>query len=31
MSAEVVNLPMHPYLDIATQDRAIDATLASTR
>ena len=26
LAAEVISLPMHPYLDAATQDRIIDAT-----
>jgi dTDP-4-amino-4,6-dideoxygalactose transaminase len=26
LAAEVVSLPMHPYLDEATQDRIIEAT-----
>ena len=29
LSAKVVSLPMHPYLDEATQDRIIAAVLAS--
>jgi dTDP-4-amino-4,6-dideoxygalactose transaminase len=31
LSSRVVSLPMHPYLDEATQDRIITAVLASTR
>ena len=30
LSAQVVSLPMHPYMDEATQDRVIKAVLAST-
>jgi dTDP-4-amino-4,6-dideoxygalactose transaminase len=30
LSAQVVSLPMHPYMDDATQDRVIKAVLAST-
>jgi dTDP-4-amino-4,6-dideoxygalactose transaminase len=30
LSQQVVSLPMHPYLDIATQDRIIAAVLEST-
>jgi dTDP-4-amino-4,6-dideoxygalactose transaminase len=30
LSARVVSLPMHPYLDAATQDRIIAAVLAAT-
>jgi dTDP-4-amino-4,6-dideoxygalactose transaminase len=30
LSAQVVSLPMHPYLDTATQDRIIAAVLDST-
>lgn len=29
LSKKVVSLPMHPYLDVATQDRIINAVLAS--
>jgi len=29
LSAQVVSLPMHPYLDEATQDRIIAAVLAA--
>lgn len=29
LSAKVVSLPMHPYLDVPTQDRIIQAVLAS--
>jgi dTDP-4-amino-4,6-dideoxygalactose transaminase len=31
LSARVVSLPMHPYMDEATQDRIIAAVLASTK
>jgi dTDP-4-amino-4,6-dideoxygalactose transaminase len=31
LSQKVVSLPMHPYLDAATQDRIISAVLASAR
>ena len=31
LSEQVVSLPMHPYLDAATQDRIIAAVLESTR
>ena len=30
LSKKVVSLPMHPYLDVATQDRIISAVLSST-
>ena len=30
LSEKVVSLPMHPYLDAATQDRIIAAVLDST-
>jgi dTDP-4-amino-4,6-dideoxygalactose transaminase len=30
LSGRVVSLPMHPYLETATQDRVIEAVLAST-
>jgi dTDP-4-amino-4,6-dideoxygalactose transaminase len=29
LSGQVVSLPMHPYLDEATQDRIIAAVLAA--
>ena len=29
LAAEVISLPMHPYLDEATQDRIIDAVRGS--
>ena len=29
LSAQVVSLPMHPYMDVATQDRIIEAVLDS--
>jgi dTDP-4-amino-4,6-dideoxygalactose transaminase len=26
LASEVISLPMHAYLDVATQDRIVDAT-----
>jgi UDP-2-acetamido-2-deoxy-ribo-hexuluronate aminotransferase len=31
LAAEVISLPMHPYLDPATQDRIIDAVRRGLR
>jgi dTDP-4-amino-4,6-dideoxygalactose transaminase len=31
LSASVLSLPMHPYLEPATQDRIVEAVLGATR